>query len=81
MDERHLLCVRSSLLSGFVPFSQNQAFLSSFSPMKFFIGDSSVYLFTPPHPSPPDVFIHSFTQQLGTIEDTAMAWTGTVFSS
>lgn len=64
MDKRHLLCVRSSLLSGFVPFSQNQAFLSSFSPMNFFI--ETLQFTYSPLPTPVlqmYSFIHSLNSQ------------------
>lgn len=53
----YLLYLKSSLPSGFAPFPQNQACLSSFSLMRIFIKDSSVHQITP---SSPGVFIHSF---------------------
>lgn len=65
----YLLYLKSSLPSGFAPFPQNQACLSSFSLMRIFIKDSSVHQITP---SSPGVFIHSFIRMLDIVEETTV---------
>lgn len=57
MVATYLLYLKLSLPSGFAPFPQNQACLSSLSLIGIFIKDSSVHQITP---SSPGVFIHSF---------------------
>lgn len=54
MDKRHCLYLKSSLPFGFAPFFQNQAFMSSFSPMKFFIETLQFTYVSLPTPSPPN---------------------------